>query len=67
MGWPWVLANLAVGYVFIPLGLWALARASRRWGQSATWQRLRDDVTGRSLARALRSLEEVSAFRREPA
>ena len=65
VGWPWLVANLAVGYAFIPLGLWALSRASRRWGQSAVWQRLRDDVAGRRLARALRSLEEVAAFRQE--
>ena len=64
-GWPWLLANLAVGYAVIPLGLWALALASRRWGRSAAWQRLRDDVAGRSLARALRSVEEIAAFRRE--
>jgi hypothetical protein len=67
VGWPWVLANLAVGYAFIPLGLWALARASRRWGQSAVWWRLRDDLAGRTLARALRSLEEVAAFQRDGA
>ena len=65
VGWPWVLANLAVGYAVIPLGLWALALASRRWGASAAWQRLRDDVAGRGLARALQSVEEIAAFRRE--
>ena len=65
VGGPWILTNLAVGYACIPLGLWALARASRRWGTSAAWQRLRDDVAGRSLARALRSVEEIAAFRRE--
>ncbi|HEY1907085.1 MAG TPA: hypothetical protein VGG91_13650 [Myxococcaceae bacterium] len=65
VGWPWLLANLAVGYAAIPLGLWALALASRRWGTSAAWQRLRDDVAGRSLARALRSVEEIAAFRRD--
>jgi len=65
VGWPWLLANLAVGYAAIPLGLRALALASRRWGRSATWQRLRDDVAGRRLARALRSVEEIAAFRRE--
>jgi hypothetical protein len=65
VGWPWIIANLVVGYAFIPLGLWALARASRRWGQSRVWQRLRDDIAGRSLARALRSVEEVAAFRQE--
>jgi hypothetical protein len=65
VGWPWVLANLAVGYAVIPLGLWALALASRRWGASAAWQRLRDDVAGRSLARALQSVEEIAAFRCE--
>ncbi|HZW88168.1 MAG TPA: hypothetical protein VFF12_03740 [Myxococcaceae bacterium] len=67
VGWPWLLANLAVGYAAIPLGLRALARASRRWGASAAWQRLREDVAGRSLARARRSLEEIAAFRKEPA
>jgi len=67
VGWPWVLANLAVGYAFLPLGLWALARASRRWGESAWWRQLRDDVAGRTLARALRSLEEVAAFRNDSA
>jgi len=65
MGWPWVLANLALGYALIPLGLSALALASRRWAESPAWRRLRDDVAGRSLARALRSLEEIAAFRRE--
>lgn len=65
VGWAWVLANLALGYVFIPLGLWALAWASRRWGQSAVWRRFKDDVAGRSLARAVRSLEEISAFKHE--
>ena len=65
VGWPWILTNLAVGYACIPLGLWALARASRRWGESAVWRRLRDDVAGRTLAGALRSLEEIAAFRRE--
>jgi hypothetical protein len=65
VGWSWILANLAVGYAVIPLGLWVLARASRRWGESAAWRRLRDDVAGRSLAGALRSLEGIAAFRRE--
>ena len=65
VGWPWLIANLALGYAAIPLGLWTLARASRRWGESAVWRRLRDDVAGRTLAQARRSLEEIAAFRRE--
>lgn len=65
VGWPWVLANLALGVAFLPLGWLALSWAARRWASSAFWRQLRDDVSGRSLAEALRSLEELAAFQRE--
>ncbi|MGZ6071445.1 MAG: hypothetical protein ACXWK8_09510 [Myxococcaceae bacterium] len=62
---PWVLANLLSGLACIPLGLWGIRWAAARWGQSRFWTQLRDDVGGRTLARALRSLDELAAFRRE--
>jgi hypothetical protein len=64
-GGAWALANLAFGLACIPLGLWALRRAAERWGQSRFWRQLRDDVGGRTLARARQSLEELAAFQRE--
>jgi hypothetical protein len=63
---PWVLANLLFGLACIPLGLWGIRRAAARWGRSRFWTQLRDDVGGRTLARALRSLDELAAFRGEP-
>ena len=64
-GGAWAMANLAFGLACIPVGLWALRRAAARWGQSRFWQQLRDDVGGRTLARARRSLDELAAFQRE--
>jgi hypothetical protein len=65
-GGAWALASLAFGVACIPTGLWVLRRAAARWGQSRFWQQLRDDVGGRSLARARRSLDELAAFQRTP-
>ena len=64
-GGAWAMANLALGLACIPVGLWALRKAAARWGQSRFWQQLRDDVGGRTLARARRSLDELAAFQRE--
>ncbi len=61
---PWVLANLLFGLACIPLGLLAIRRAAARWGRSRFWTRLRDDLGGRTLARALQSLDELAALRR---
>ena len=62
---PWVLTNLLFGMASVPLGLWGVRRAAARWGQSRFWTQLRDDLGGRTLARARRALGELAAFQRE--
>lgn len=58
----WVYGSLAVGVVGLGLSLW-LARwlAGRRIG-SPCIQRMVDNLTGRSLARAARELDELARF-----
>lgn len=58
----WLAVNFLFGAALIPAGLWVARRFGRRWQGSPWMQRLMDDLAGRSLTSAKRSLEQVTAF-----
>lgn len=60
----WIWANLAFGTVGIAASLWLARHLSQRPTRSAFLQRIVDDMSGRSLLAASRSLEEIDRFER---
>lgn len=62
-GWLW--ANVAVGVAGSACSLWLARRLSRRPIKSAWLQRMVDDLSGRTLARVARQMEEIARFERE--
>jgi hypothetical protein len=62
----WVVANVLFGLA-VALGmLWVSNRYADRMDRSPVIQRLMDDLAGRSLARALGSLDSIVRFETEP-
>lgn len=61
--WFWV--TMSVGVVGMLWSLWLARRVAARQRRSPFWQRIVDDLSGRSLARATREMEAVAAFARE--
>lgn len=62
---PWIVANFAFGVVFILVAVAVSRRFGPRLTRSRVIQRLMDDIAGRSLAEASRTLEQVAAFETE--
>jgi hypothetical protein len=62
-GWFW--ATLGVGVLGIGFSLWLARRLAGRQLRSPTWRRLVEDMSGRSLLRASRQLDEIARFERE--
>jgi hypothetical protein len=61
----WVVINVAVAVLFIPIG-WLGARwLARRWQGRRFWQRILDDVSGASLQAARSDLKRWSALHSE--
>ncbi len=61
-GSTWIWANMAVGLVGIGICLWLARRFAGRPIRSAFLQRMVDDMSGRSLLRASRQLDEIARF-----
>ena len=61
----WLLANLAFGLALIPLSIWVSKKHGDRINQSPIIQRLMQDLAGRNLNAAARSLAELSRFEQE--
>lgn len=59
-GWIWT--NMAVGLAGIGICLWLARRFAGRPIRSAFLQRMVDDMSGRSLQRASRQLDEIARF-----
>jgi hypothetical protein len=64
-GPAWIGANLGFGLAFIPLAIWVTRRCSERFGSSPWFNRLADDIAGRSLATAKEQLDEIVRFEEE--
>lgn len=62
-GWYW--ATLGVGVIGMGLSLWLARRLAARPARSPILQRLIDDMSGRSLLRASRQLDELARFEQE--
>jgi hypothetical protein len=62
-GWIWT--SMAVGAVGTGFSVWLAQRLAARPIKSAWLQRMVDDLSGRSLARASRQLDEIARFERE--
>ena len=62
-GWLW--ANVAVGLAGCACSLWLARRLARRPIKSPWLQRLVDDLSGRTLARVSRQMEEIARFERD--
>lgn len=63
-GASWIWANMAVGLVGIGVCLWLARRFAGHPIRSAFLQRMVDDMSGRSLLRASRQLDEIARFER---
>ena len=61
-GWIW--ANMLVGVAGMGVCLWLARRFAGRPIRSAFLQRMVDDMSGRSLLRASRQLDEIARFER---
>jgi hypothetical protein len=61
----WIWANMAVGAVGSGFSLWLARRLAGRPIGSAWLQRIVDDMSGCSLARASRQLDEIARFEQE--
>jgi len=61
----WIWANMAVGVVGIAFSLWLARRLANRPVRSPWLQRMIDDMSGCSLARASRQLDEIARFERQ--
>jgi hypothetical protein len=62
LGLYWLGVNLLVGLVFVPLAVGLARLLGRRFRSSPVFQRLLDDLAGRSLREAREALESVVAF-----
>lgn len=62
----WLGVNLLVGLVFVPLAVGLARLLGRRFRSSPVFQRLLDDLAGRSLREAREALESVVAFAGPP-
>lgn len=58
----WIWANIAVGTVGIGFSLWLARRLAGRPIKSPFVQRMVDDMSGCTLARASRALDEIARF-----
>jgi len=61
----WIWANMAVGAVGVGFSLWLARRLAGRPLRSPWLQRVVDDMSGCTLARASRQLDEIARFERE--
>ncbi len=61
-GLPWVLVNLGLGAIAIPLIIWLSRRLGPRLAKNSGVQRMMDDLAGRSLVRAIKGLAEITEF-----
>lgn len=61
----WIGANMAVGAVGVGFSLWLARRLAGRPLRSPWLQRVVDDMSGCSLARASRQLDEIARFEQE--
>lgn len=61
----WIWANMAVGAAGAGFSLWLARRLAGRPIKSPWLQRMIDDMSGRSLARASRQLDEIARFEHE--
>jgi len=61
-GWPWVLSNLALGIVAIPVIIFLARRFGPGLSANPGVRRILDDVAGRSLIRAMKSVDELAEF-----
>jgi len=61
----WIWANMAVGVAGTGFSLWLVRRLAGRPIRSPWLQRMVDDMSGCSLARASRQLEEIARFEHE--
>lgn len=66
LGLFWLGVNLLVGLVFVPLAVGLARLLGRRFRSSPVFQRLLDDLAGRSLREAREALESVVAFAGPP-
>lgn len=62
-GWIW--ANMAVGAAGTAFSLWLARRLGSRPIRSLLLQRMVDDMSGRSLVRVSRQLDEIARFEQE--
>ena len=62
----WILANLLFGLAVVLVVLWVSRRYADRMNRSPMIQRLKDDFAGRSLTKALASLDTIVRFETEP-
>jgi hypothetical protein len=63
-GWPWVLTNVAVGVGAIPVIIWLARRFGPQLSANPGVKRILDDVAGRSLVKAMKSVDELAEFER---
>jgi hypothetical protein len=61
----WLIENLAFGLALIPLSIWVSKKYGDRMSQSPIIQRLMQDLAGRNLNAAARSLAELSQFEQD--
>lgn len=66
LGLPWLGVNLLFGLVFVPLAVGLARLLGQRFESSPRFQRLLDDLAGRSLREAQEALEAVEAFAGSP-
>lgn len=61
----WTVANIGLGILFVPVGMWLARSLSRRGHDSSFWRTVLDDVSGRSLTAAQRELDRWAAMANE--
>ncbi|MBV9719944.1 MAG: hypothetical protein JOZ77_11540 [Candidatus Eremiobacteraeota bacterium] len=61
-GPAWIAGNLLFGLAVIPLGVFVAKRYGTRLSHSAAMRRMADEIAGRSLTKALESLDSIRRF-----
>jgi hypothetical protein len=61
-GWPWILANLALGVSVLVVAVWASRRHGDRIRKSPLWKRIADGLAGRRLVEAQGFLRDLDEF-----
>ncbi|HEY3780393.1 MAG TPA: hypothetical protein VGL56_04860 [Fimbriimonadaceae bacterium] len=61
-GWGYVLANVALGVIAIPVIIWSSRRFGAALSKNPGIKRIADDMAGRSLIKAMSAMDELAEF-----